>query len=207
MGYHKLENLTEKYAQAAIAISFYAGKGIVVKVIPERIYDSSKPVLSIPPITSQTIHGEKHNHLVNTYPWIEPAPHTKDIVPRLREKLNCAGLEFHNKDDHPRNISIIPDQNYTLVGIDSDMYEQTNTISPERRAFLQAAWNKYLRAMYPIYKTKELPQQNKETTFEKISLCQKNAAISGFNPALEDPIMKAVQRTEVQPLFKRIFKF
>ncbi len=212
MGFTRLQNLTSKYTEGAVALSFYAGDGIVLKIIPKRMYEPKLYPLNIHPITSEIIPGDDNEYLINTYPWVPPAKveYGMSVVESLREKINIAGLGFQRDDDHPRNISMIPDAKGTLVGIDSDMYKEIASIDSELKAKLDRAWLRYLEEIYPVYRMRFLPAQTSDTSFDRFSIHDENSRVQGFDLNLADPVIVdnkiTVDNKRQDSFFNKIFR-
>lgn len=203
MGINRLGNLTKKSNEAMIALSFYAGDGIVAKIIPADYFDKSDPIYSMPPITSTRVETDSREYIVATYPWIDPGGVTKDEIEELREILKNHGIDFSKNDDDPKNVHRMPDKNETLAGIDSNMYEDArngNTTSLE----IKQAWREYIEELYPIYKSGIIPAQTQDTNFEFVSIHNENAKYAGFDADLEDPIIKT---PEPKPTKKSFWSF
>ncbi|PCI57069.1 MAG: hypothetical protein COB36_02020 [Alphaproteobacteria bacterium] len=203
IGINRLGNLTKKSNEAMIALSFYAGDGIVAKIIPADYFDKSDPIYNMPPITSTRVETDSREYIVATYPWIDPGGVTKDEIEELREILKNHGMDFSKNDDDPKNVHRMPDQNGTLVGIDSNMYEDArngNTPSPE----IKQAWREYIEELYPIYKSGIIPAQTQDTNFEFVSIHNENPVFTGFDANLEDPVIKV---PEPKPAKKSFWSF
>lgn len=203
MGINRLGNLTKKSDEAMIALSFYAGDGIVAKIIPADYFDKSDPIYSMPPITSTKVTTDDREYIIATYPWISSGGVTQSEIEELREILRNQGIDFSKNDDSPKNIHRMPDKNGTLVGIDSNMYENANndqTINPD----LKKAWREYIEEIFPIYKSGVVPAQTESTSFEFVSIHNENATFSGFDANLENPIIKT---PEPKPAKKSFWSF
>ncbi len=203
IGIRRLINLTQKSDQAMIALSFYAGDGIVAKIIPQDHFDKSDPIYSMPPITSQKVTTDDREYIVATYPWIAPGSVVRSDIEELREILQNQGMDFSENDDSPKNVHRMPDKNGTLVGIDSNMYEDARngqTIDPE----LKQAWHDYIEELYPIYKSGIIPAQTQDTNFEFVSIHNEDTVFAGFDASLEDPIIKT---PEPEPAKKSFWDF
>ena len=115
-------NLTHKYDEGRVVVPLYAGDGIVTKIIPPDFFDPSEPVLQMPAITSDTVDTGHNKFLINTYPWVPPAPLTQETVDRMQAVIEQLGMSFTSGDNHPGNIHNLPDARKTLAGIDSCMF-------------------------------------------------------------------------------------
>ena len=200
MGIRRLVDLTNKSSEAMMALSFYAGDGIVAKIIPADSFDKSAPIYNMPPIEETKVTTDSREYIVATYPWIPRGGVVQHDVEDLRETLRNQGMSFQQNDDSPKNVHRIPDQNGTLVGIDSNMYEGAHngkTIAPE----LKQAWRDYIEELYPIYKSGIIPAQTQDTNFEFVSIHNEKAAFAGFDANLEDPMIKAPEPKPVKKSF------
>lgn len=203
MGIRRLVNLTNKSSEAMMALSFYAGDGIVAKIIPADSFDKSDPIYSMPPIEATKVTTDNREYIVATYPWIPSGNVAQQDVEDLREILRNQGMDFQLNDDSPKNVHRIPDQNGTLAGIDSNMYEDArngNATSPE----LKQAWREYVEELYPIYKSGIIPSQTENTSFEFASIHNEKAKFAGFDANVEDPILKV---PEPKPAKKSFWSF
>ncbi|PCK00489.1 MAG: hypothetical protein COA45_01535 [Zetaproteobacteria bacterium] len=203
MGITRLVNLTQKSDQAMIALSFYAGDGIIAKIIPRDYFDDSDPIYSMPPITSTKIETDDREYIVATYPWIAPGGVTQSEIEELKETLKNQGMRFSENDDNPKNVHRMPDKNGTLVGIDSSMYQSTykgKTQSPE----IKQAWREYIEDIFPIYKTGIIKPQTESTSFNYISIHNSQMTVAGFDADLDNPI---IPMPEPKPAKKSFWNF
>ncbi len=194
MGHSKLINLTHRFNEGRVVMPFYAGDGIVTKIIPADYFDETEPVLAMPCITSDEIRTENHKYLINTYPWVPPALEGRDIVEDLRAIITPIGMDYTDGDAHPRNVHALPDGLHTPVGIDSYMYVIGNhamAVSGE----LKEAWYDYLEALYPVYANGTVPKQSEETNFDFISIHDQDAGLRTFDPQQANPIIMNDQET------------
>lgn len=203
MGIRRLVSLTNKSSEAMMALSFYAGDGIVAKIIPADSFDKSDPIYSMPPIEETKITTDSREYIVATYPWIPRGNVAQQDVENLRKTLRNKGIDFQLNDDSPKNVHRIPDKNGTLVGIDSNMYENARngqTINSE----LKQAWRDYVEEIYPIYKSGITPAQTQNTNFEFVSIHNENTKFAGFDADLDDPI---IPMSEPKPTHKSFWSF
>ena len=211
MGQTRLINLSHKYTDSAIAMPFYAGDGIVTKVMRQSDYDKTNPIYNLPAITSEKVNTPVDTFVINTYPWIPGGYVTPDEIEEIRTKMQAVGLDFAENDDDPRNFHKMPDANHTLIGIDASMYTtaRNGKRQPEE---LGEAWRQYIEAIFPIYKTGEVPRQTAETSFQFRSIHDRETDVIGFDSTrfLEegrDPIMRAAKQLSSQsrPIWERLF--
>lgn len=180
MGQTHLINLSHKYTDGAIALPFYAGDGIVAKVMRHSDYDKSRPIYNVPAISSEKVDTEYDTFVINTYPWIPGGYVSQDDVEELRVKMQSVGLDFSEKDDNPRNFHRMPDAHHTLVGIDADMYTWAKNGNIQPTA-LGAAWIEYMETIFPIYKEGKVPAQTADTNFQFRSIHDRESGIIGFD--------------------------
>lgn len=203
MGISRLASLTNKSEQAMIALSFYAGDGIVAKVIPADFFDKSDPIYSMPPIEAKKVVTDDREYIVATYPWVSSGGVNQNEIEALKETLSNQGMKFSENDDSPKNVHRMPDENGTLVGIDSDMYQSTfNGKFPNPNK--KQAWREYIEELYPIYKSGITPPQTDNTNFDFVSIHNQNPKFAGFNADYDDPIVKM---PESKPANKSFWSF
>lgn len=202
MGQDRLVNLTSCFDDARISFAFYAGDGIVAKVIPKDFDTDDQFIHHLPAITSHTVRGELDDFSIKLYPWVPGSYTTQKDVETLRTTMNAVGENFSNGDDTPRNVHKMPDKNGTLVGIDSNMYISAyngKNTPPE----LLEHWNRYLALMFPVYKESRVPEQTQDTDFQFRSIHDREAGIVGFDAMRyledgKDPIIMAAENPHVQ---------
>lgn len=170
MGQDKFINLSRSYKQSAAVLAMYAGNGIVTKIIPKADLSHTRDVIyHMPAITSVEVSGEKCDYVIKTYPWVSGHGIGQGDVEEFRAIIKSVGLEFNGGDDRPKNVHRLPDKKGTFVGVDSNMYHETEggmNISPE----LRQLWHSYIHHLFPIYALKSVPAQTKETNFKFISI-------------------------------------
>lgn len=193
MGQNRLVNLTHCFNDARISFAFYAGNGIVAKVIPSSYDDRTDYIHHLPHITEDRVKGQLDDFTIKTYPWVPGCYTTKEDVEELRSILSTVGMNYSLGDDTMRNVHKLPDKNQTLIGIDSSMY--TSAYNGETVPDgLQAKWQEYLETVFPIYKERVIPAQTQDTNFNFISLHDREASLVGFDAIRfvergEDPIL------------------
>lgn len=206
MGQHHLINLTHTYDEACMALAFYAGNGIVAKVIPEDFFDHSKPVYQMPPITYDRIANDDEcsGLIVATYPWLAQSLITMRDLDQHQITINSLGMDFGNGDKSDKNFRRIPDRNGTITSIDSSAYKGVNNGKTTPPHAYTAWHDAYIPEIYPIYKTGEILPQDNKTDFTFKSIHNPNHGIAGFDHTKENPIIRAApkpQRTFWQNLF------
>jgi len=68
MGQKRLVALTHRPSEAQIALAYYAGNGVVVKVIPKDFLGQPESIYHAPAISSETIEANERAFVVRTYP-------------------------------------------------------------------------------------------------------------------------------------------
>ena len=192
LGFTNLINLTGKNEDASIALAFYAGNGLVVKVIPKDKLPHQEMIYHLPSITTHTVKSDNTGTLViKTYPWLNGKKLSQEDVEKFRTKLNEIGLNFTNGDDAVRNIKRLPDQAGTLIGIDSNMFTG-NTVDQD--AIDQ--WHNYIHSMYPIYiqagDSNEIPEKYLTENHDYMSLhdnefITRYASFEHYSDGIHDP--------------------
>lgn len=199
MGIKKLVNLTHAYQDARIALAFYAGNGIVVKIIPQDHLSDIEVIYHLPAIATKIIDTEARSFVIKTYPWLNNSI-TSEEIEKMRKSLFEVGLAFNDQDDHPGNIRRLPDKAGTIIGIDSKMY-QGQSVSKN----LQSAWHAYIHELFPVYDAPNIPQQTGQTNFEFISIHNPKSDLHHFDHKLENPIQR-VKKPEQGFGFGKLFK-
>ncbi len=211
MGQHHLVNLTHSYEESAMSLAFYAGDGIVTKVMRASEHDKSQPIYNVPEISSTRLETELDNVVINTYPWVPGSFTPEHEIEQLRTKMQTVGLDFSNGDDQPRNFHKMPDKQGTLVGIDASMYTSAYN-GKQHPEELKQYWRQYMETMFPVYREGVTPQ-SAETSFAFRSIHDRQTGIHGFNSDLyivkgEDPIIRdaAEELTqETKSIWNRLF--
>tara|TARA_R110001592_G_scaffold20926_10_gene84669 strand:+ start:5027 stop:5803 length:777 start_codon:yes stop_codon:yes gene_type:complete len=195
MGQTRLIPLTNRYKDARVALAFYSGDGIVTKIVPSDFYDQQDTIYSLPPITSERIRGNNWDYIVDTYPFVAKGKIKSEEVEDMRSRMQDVGLTFNNPWGEARNIHRMPDQNQTLIGIDSGMFIDAgnrNHISLE----LKESWKSYISTVFPIYENGIVSPQSADTNFEFISLHAPNTDIVGFDHTKDNPI---IRESDIEP--------
>lgn len=191
MGQFQVTPLSSKFADARVALAFYAGNGIVAKVIPDTFYENVDDVHAIPPITSDTVYTEMGKFIIDTYPFIEKGDIKARDVEDTRSRLSNIGLTFNNEYGNSRNLHRMPDRNGTVVSIDSGNFiREDSDLQPET---LKEQWHAYMTEIFPIYGKGRIDPQSNDTTHEFMSLHNPHTDIIGFDLYREDPIIRESQ--------------
>lgn len=173
LGQKKLINLAHSYDESRIALAFYAGDGLVVKVIPQNYLGPSDVIMHLPAISETTATGESNDNqdtfLIKTYPWVPPGEVTAKDIQEMRQRLSKIGLFFNAGDDRARNIHRLPNAEQTLIGIDSAMYEWEKG-AKDVDDTLRNAWHKFIHKLYPIYDHGSIKPQSAATNFNFVSI-------------------------------------
>jgi hypothetical protein len=182
LGQFRLINLSRSYEESRIVLAFYAGDGIVIKVIPEDFLGDSNVIYHLPAITARRVGIEKNrDFIIKAYPWLKSDNITAQDINVLKSKLAEIGLTIIEGDDSPRNIRRMPDKQGTLVGIDSAMYynpQDNGAITAE----LTDNWHAYVHKLFPVYQQRQIKPQNEQTNFDFVSIHDRGAENTRFKP-------------------------
>lgn len=202
MGITNLVNLAHSYEESRIALAFYAGDGLVVKVIPDDYLGAPEVIMHLPAITQQKVELEDSDKpfWIKTYPWVPPGQVTHGEIEKMRETLSKLGLSFEEGDDKARNIHRLPNADGTLIGIDSSMfqYNKANGAIPQS---LKDQWHQFIHKLYPTYNDEHKLRQTETTNFDFVSLHDRAAVNEVFHPfpdeeeALTEPAQEKTRPT------------
>ncbi len=204
MGLTKFVNLTSKSNEGTIALSLYAGDGIVVKIIPQTYLNNTDAIHHLPAISTQDVKTDNYEYAIKTYPWVEQGYVTDNSVETLRDTLETLGLKFIDGDDTAQNIHRMPDQNGTFVGIDSSMYHAIKG-RPDISEEQYSAWHEYVHTLFPIYPQGSVPAQTDNTDFSFFSIHDKEAKLIGFDSSLDDPIIRTQEPEPKKTFWRSMF--
>lgn len=195
MGLNKLINLTTCYDDARISLVFYAGDGVVAKVIPQNYFDDSNPIHSLPPVTMQKIDAGEftgQGFIIATYPYLTDAYIPESRFKQHEAYMNEFGLTADKNETDIRNFRLLTDAAGTITTIDAQVYMSAhngNTLPQKTRD----AWREYLSLMYPMYKSGVIPAQSDKTDFSFRSFHDRTVNLQGFDARRPDPIITAPQ--------------
>ncbi len=186
LGQKKLIPLSKTFIQSTTAMAFYAGDGLVVKVIPRDFLGQPDVFMHLPALTQKTIKTRDNEFVVKTYPYIPPGKVTQADIEHMRQTLQKYGLNFDEGDDQAKNVHRLPNKDRTMIGIDSSMFRDDSRNNrqnvPDK---LVNNWHNFIHALYPIYadveKTGEIPKQTEDTDFRFISIHDRNAETLRFD--------------------------
>lgn len=180
LGQKKLIPLSKTFIQSATAMAFYAGDGIVVKVIPRDYLGQPDVFMHLPALTQETIKTDDNEFVIKTYPYIPPGKVNRNDIEHMRKTLQKYGLNFDKGDDQAKNVHRLPNKDRTMIGIDSSMFTDDSRLNrqnvPDK---LVNDWHDFIHTLYPIYaeveKTGQIPKQHDGTNFKMVSIHDKKS--------------------------------
>lgn len=197
LGYTRFYNLTHSFSQSKVALAMYVGNGLVAKIIPQSELSTENMIYHLPAIHSEQFSGEYDTFSIKFYPWLSKDLNQPNDVEKMRNTMASLNISFIEGDDALRNIRHIPDQNATLVGIDSNMFIFNKQAKPIDSKLL-SAWHKYVHSVFPIYDDAALPRQDVGENVVFTTLFNRDTNIIGFDHTQKDPILRT-PKDEAKP--------
>lgn len=108
----KLIDLVRRPGQARIAMAFYAGDGVILKLSPEDYLPQEQLPFVMPPFWERTIEGTEvtGNFRLQSFPYVEQvSPDSRYEIESLRTLFAQHGITFKKGDDKQDNVGRMPD--------------------------------------------------------------------------------------------------
>lgn len=169
MGQYRFINLVEGATeQGDIAVTLYAGDGIVTKVTDAAYAGRSQHLpLVVPAFQTKLVEMELGSgFLIESFPYLSRRA-TEEDVRLVGRELTARGARFAREDDRPNNLRLAADGNPAIVDAGAvEILPETSTAS---LATATKAWHAQFKRNYPvIYNPDYVFRQSDVTNFRLI---------------------------------------
>lgn len=148
-GQDRFINLVEgPQAQGAIAITMYAGDGVVTKVTDAGYVGNTMLPFVVPAFASAHVPLELGPGVViQNFPYLSRSA-TQEHVDLLKGQMKPLGLYFAEQDDRPDNLRLLPDS--TPASVDGDAIRVQWNANMAALQPVAKAWQDKIKAIYPV---------------------------------------------------------
>ncbi|MBP7252529.1 MAG: hypothetical protein KBA75_03480 [Alphaproteobacteria bacterium] len=148
-GQERFINLVEgPNAQGAIAVTLYAGDGIVTKVTDAGYVGNTMLPFVVPAFASVHVPMELGPGVViQSFPYL-PRPADQQHIEQMRAQMRPLGLYFAEQDDRPDNARLLVDN--TPASVDGDAIRVQWDANAAVLQPAAKAWHEKFKKIYPV---------------------------------------------------------